>query len=108
MKGKGILIDNDYNLQVLPVRGADGKIVSGLRIGDTLRQNQGLILILQPGEIKREPVVGVGIEDIALDNDFLRWRRSIRQQMELDGQDVREVIFYMNQNLNIDAKYRDR
>ena len=33
-------------------RGADGRITEGLQVGDTLRQNQALILVLHKGELK--------------------------------------------------------
>ena len=105
MRGKGILIDDSYELLIAPVLDSTGKIVSGLIVGNTLYQNQALILIFQPGAIKLSPVVGVGITDALLDNDFLAWRRKIRQQMELDGQTVRKVTFSDKQQLAIDASY---
>jgi len=105
MKGKGIVITDDYDLQISVQRDATGKIISGLVIGNTLYQNQALILIAQPGEIKSSPIVGVGAENMINDQDFLGWRRTIQLQMELDGQSVKKVVFGKNQNLEIDAKY---
>ena len=105
MRGKGILIDDNYALAVKAVRGTDGRIVSGLRIGNTLYQNQALLLSFRPGSLKSAPVVGVGIADALLDHDFLGWRRRIRQQLELDGQKVTSVAFSSNQPLTIDAEY---
>jgi hypothetical protein len=106
MKGKGILLNDNYDLQVAPVRAADNKIISGLVVGNTLYQNQAIILQVQPGEIKEMPVLGVGINDVALDDDFLYWRQRIRKHMELDGQDVNEVRFDLNKKLVIDAAYK--
>lgn len=105
MKGTGILLNDDYDLQVAPLRDANGQIVRGLLAGNTLYQAQALILICQPGEIKEMPVLGVGLNDIVLDTDYLPWRRRIRQHMELDGQQVSEVRFAPNKNLIVDAKY---
>lgn len=105
MKDRGILINDDFELQVSVEKDLSGKIVSGLLIGNTLYQNQALILVAQPGEIKSRPIVGVGIENIINDNDFLSWRRVIRIQMELDGQVVSSVKIGKNQILEIDAKY---
>lgn len=105
MRGRGILVSNNYDLQINVKKDAAGKITSGLRIGNTLYQNQALILILQPGELKLNPIVGVGLENIVMDNDYLGWRKKIRQQMELDQQDVRDVSFGRNQQLKIDASY---
>ena len=105
MKGTGILLNDDYDLQVSVVKDANGKIVNGLVLGNTLYQNQAVILQAQPGEIKELPVLGVAISDVVLDNDFLSWRRRIRRHMELDGQTVNEVKFDLNKNLVIDAGY---
>lgn len=104
MRGIGIQLTNDFDLDVLPVRGADGKIQSGFRLAETLPQNQAVILTCHAGEIKEVPYLGVGISDIVLDNDWLSWRRKIRMQMELDRQQVKEVKL-INGKLIIDAKY---
>ena len=48
---KGITL-KDYEVVIQPHRGPDGKIISGLVIGDTLHQNQALILHLHKGELK--------------------------------------------------------
>jgi hypothetical protein len=105
MKDKGILINNDFDIIITPVRDAYGKIQKGVKIGDSLYQNQGVILTVQPGEIKELPRMGVGINDIVLDQDFLAWRRRIREHLELDGQKVNDVVFDLNKTLMIDAEY---
>jgi hypothetical protein len=106
MKDKGLLINDDYDLKLNIQRNASNKITSGLLLGNTLYQNQALILILQAGELKLNPIVGVGIENIVADNDVLAWRKNIRQQMELDGQKVKEVSFDKDLKLKLDAAYR--
>lgn len=88
-----------------PVRDASGRIVQGIQVGGSLYQNQGLILIFHPGSLKSSPLVGVGISDALLDNDFLAWRQKVRRQMELDGQKVRSVQFSNTENLELDAAY---
>lgn len=105
MRGKGILLDDAFGLKVLPVRDTSGKIISGLQVGNTLYQNQALILILHPGALKLAPTVGVGISDILQSNDFPFWRRKIKLQMEADGQRVTAVSFSLSQKLTIDAHY---
>lgn len=105
MKGKGILIDNKFEVKIAGTKDGEGKIVEGMAIGNVLYQNQALILQLHAGSVKTRPQVGVGIADSLLDNDFLFWKRKIRQQMELDGQAVAGVIFSKNEKLEIDAKY---
>lgn len=105
MKDRGIVITDDFDFFVDVLKDADGKIVAGLTLGNTLYQNQALILIAQPGEIKSNPLIGVGIENMLNDHDFLGWRRTIRLQMELDGQVVTKIVLGKNQKLEIDAKY---
>ncbi len=105
MKGKGILLTDDYDLLVQPVTDANGRIVRGVLVGETLYQNQAVILQAQPGEIKELPVLGVAIMEALLDVDYTALRRRIRQHIELDGQKVNSVIFSQNKNLEIDASY---
>lgn len=104
MKGIGITINNDFELPVLPKRNNEGKIISGLELGKTIKQNTAVILICTPGEFKEQPTQGVGIENILLDEDYLAWRRKIRLALELDGQHVTSVNF-KGENLEVDASY---
>lgn len=90
----GILLA-DAETQFIPIievhRDSTGKIVGGLVVGDILTQNQALILTLHPGELKSNPSVGCGISDMLLDNNPLYWRARIREQLEMDGQQVEHV-----------------
>lgn len=96
------LIDNDIDINV--VKDSNGRIVSGLVLGDTLPQNQALILQLHKGELKDDISVGVGIADMLLDNDVPAWRSEIREQMEMDGQTVDSVVI-TNDSIIINSKY---
>ena len=98
-------MNDGYDLQVKPVRDTTGKIVSGLQVGNTLYQNQAIILICHQGEITEMPQLGVGIEDMLLDNDYLMWKRRIRLNMEMDLQKVNDVIFSKKEKLQIEASY---
>lgn len=104
MRGIGIALNEKFDMDIVPVRGADGKLISGMYLAKTLPQNQAIILAVQPGEIKDMPHLGVGISDIVLDNDWLSWRRKIRMNMELDGQAVKNIDL-KNGQLTIDANY---
>lgn len=75
-----------------------------LQIGDILRQNQALILLLHKGELKERPAVGVGISDMLLDNDPIYWRTSIKEQLEMDGQKVDSVKIMLD-GIQINATY---
>lgn len=94
----------NFEIDVQPKFDTKGKILSGLNLGDTLRQNQALILVLHQGELKERPEVGVGIEDMLLDNDILYWRSRIREQLELDNQNVDKVRITTG-GIEINASY---
>ena len=100
----GMQLDKDYDLDMKITRNAEGKILSGVAIGDTLAQNQALIIGCHQGEFKEQPAVGVGISDMLLDHDPLAWRTVIREQLEMDGQTVDEVTV-TNKGIKIKAKY---
>lgn len=87
---KGIRL-SAWEPEIAVERDADGKIAQGLSIGDTLRQNQALLLTLHQGELKERASVGCGISDMLLDHDPLYWRTLIREQLEMDGQTVGKV-----------------
>lgn len=101
----GIQLTEDYDLDVKVERDAQGRIASGMVLAETTAQNQALILQCHKGEIKESPAVGVGIEDMLLDHDPLRWRTRIREQLEIDGQKVDEVKV-TNQGISIKASYQ--
>lgn len=94
----------DFKPKIKPRYDAEGKIISGLVLGDTLRQNQALILVLNKGELKERPSVGCGIADMLLDHDPLFWRSMIREQLEMDGQKVSKINI-TTQGIMIDAQY---
>ncbi|MBR5861244.1 MAG: hypothetical protein IKY71_07865 [Bacteroidaceae bacterium] len=100
---RGIQLTN-YEPDIQVKRGKDGKIANGFVVGDTLRQNQALILLLHKGELKEWPAVGCGISDMLLDNDPIYWRTIIREQLEMDGQKVNSVKITTT-GINIDATY---
>lgn len=95
---------NNFEIDVQLKFDTEGKILSGLRLDDTLRQNQALILVLHQGELKERPEVGVGVEDMLLDNDILYWRSRIREQLELDNQNVDKVRITTG-GIEINASY---
>lgn len=113
-KGKGIQL-NDHNdpegtgevmdLKVAPIRAGDGKIVRGLVVGNILQQNQALILIARPGDLKFVPTLGVGIEDALLGDEFLSFRHKIRANFATDGLKVSRLDFYPNRPFKVEATY---
>ncbi len=99
----GIQLTN-FALAIRVRRDEQGKITSGLRVGDTLRQNQALILALNKGELKERPSVGCGIADMLMDHDPLYWRTLIREQLEMDRQKVNNIRI-TPKGIDIDATY---
>ncbi len=93
------------DVKITVVKDGDNKILSGLTIGNTLEQNKALILILEPGELKEYPTLGVGMNSALLNNDYLEMRHIIRTQLMKDGLTVQELNLYTNKNISIKAKY---
>jgi len=88
VKQTGLQISSDLDLLINVEKDSEGLITSGLVIGDTLYQNQYIILSAQKGELKENPLLGVGIEDMANDEDVLPWKKSIREELAKDGMKV--------------------
>lgn len=83
IKRFGIQLDDDSQ---------DLKIENGhIALGETLPQNEYLLLVLNKGELKEDPLVGVGISDMINDNDILGWKRKIRDGLKADGMKVEQV-----------------
>ena len=101
----GMQLGEDYDLVMRVTRDAEGRILSGVAIGDTLAQNQALIIGCHRGEFKEQPAVGAGISDMMLDHDPLAWRTVIREQLEMDGQTVDEVAVTRT-GIRIRAEYK--
>ena len=55
-----------------------------IALGDTSAQNQAVILIVNPGEIKAHPDLGVGVDSIVNDEDTYIWKHEIRRQLAKD------------------------
>ena len=94
----------DYEPQVVIKTDDLGLITQGLTLGETLQQNQAIILAMHQGELKERPAVGVGISDMLLDNDPIYWRTKIKEQLEMDGQCVSSVRITRT-GIIVDAKY---
>jgi hypothetical protein len=104
---RGIILDSETgDLLIKPQCDAAGKITSGMVIGtNIIAQNQYFILVAQPGEFKEAPQVGIGINNIVLDNDIQLWRAKIRQQFENDGMIISKLDI-KNNELIVDAEYK--
>ena len=109
MKDKAIQLTDgtlqDIDLKIEVVRDSDGLITQGLVVGDTMNQNQALILIANPGEFKFNPKMGVAIDELLLDNDYLRFRHRIREHFAKDGLVIKSIQLSEGKPLLIEASY---
>ena len=106
MKNLGIMLNpgtDDFDIKI--VKDQSGKIVQGLYVGDVTRQNTNIILKIEPGELKLSPTVGVGIDKILLDHDYLLYKHRIRQQLDAEGMQVKHLEI-KGQNIEINANYK--
>ena len=85
----------------------DIKIENGhIAIGETLPQNEYLLLVMNKGELKEDPLVGVGISDMLNDNDIIGWKRKIRDGLKADGLKVEQISISSDGRIKkLEAKY---
>lgn len=92
----GILLASGFELKV-----ENGTLV----LGDITGQNQSLLLNAHAGELKHDPIKGVGISDHLESYDFEDLARKIRQQFADDGM-VAHRIDITNGIMTITANYK--
>lgn len=92
---KGIQIDSNNDLLVKA-----GHLV----IGDTTAQNQKLLLYAEKGEIKENPIRGVGIRRFVESAEDGGLAREIRKDFALDGMTVNAISINIP-TIQIDADY---
>ena len=103
----GILLGETGDLQIKVKRGADGKIKSGLTVGDITQQNQRIILLAEKGEIKEAPLLGVGTQSFIDDDSPADFLREVRTNLRMDGQNVKSCGFDSNGKLVIIGGYEN-
>jgi hypothetical protein len=110
MKDKAIQLNDsataieNIDLKINVIR-ESGLITQGLVIGSTLNQNQALIIMSNPGEFVFSPTLGAAIDELLLDNDYLRMRHRIREHLAKDGMKVDRLELVENKPLQIVASY---
>lgn len=103
-KSRGILLDENMELVINPVRDSFGLITSGLVLGDVTFQNQNILINATKGEIKEDPLAGVGASNYVESNDGEGFAREIRSQLTRDGQTVKTISVKIP-NVRVEAKY---
>lgn len=91
---KGIQLNEYGDLNI-----ANGSLV----VGETLYQNQYLVLICHKGEIKHSPTLGAGLEDILNDDDFVYWKKEITNELAKDGMQVK-ALSISTSGINLQAE----
>jgi hypothetical protein len=104
-KDTGIQLKNDLTPEINVVRDSSGLITSGFTVGNTLYQNQYMILVAQKGEFKENPTLGCGISDIANDDNFNQWQKDIRDEFAKDDMTV-STLSLSSEGMSLTAKYK--
>ena len=76
-----------------------------LKIGDSSRQHQSVLLKALPASFKQNPSVGIGIEMYLLDESQTTLFKEIRRQFTADGMTVNKISQNSDGNIIIEAKY---
>ena len=92
-----LLTGNNGDLQI---------VGNDLQAGYSDEQHKEHLLISQPGQIKEDVSIGVGIEDFLNDSDISGMLAKVREQFEKDGMEVNSISFNeQTGDLNEDAEY---
>jgi len=68
-------------------------------VGESLLQEVGIILRLNPGELKSDPVLGPGLIRFIHGNDKEKARQMARLHLERDGKNYDEIKHYIKSGL---------
>jgi hypothetical protein len=94
-----ILLDTNNDLLIV-----DNDFV----IGESSGQHQGLLLIIEKGQIKEKPDATVGIVDYINDNEIEDMKFEIRKKFEADGMDFKGIDYNeITGDLTYDANYKN-
>ncbi len=77
---KGILLDDNNDLKISVKRNSEGKITSGLVVGERLIQDAYMVLTCNQGEIKEDPIVGANLVKLMRGSDN---KEKIRKTIEI-------------------------
>ena len=80
---------------------------NGMRLGDTMAQNQYILMLAHPGDIKEFPTLGAGIADMAGSNGVAVCKRKIREAFRADGMDIKAFEMQDDGKITrLEASYR--
>lgn len=93
---KGILLDD--NLDVLITN-------KSLLVGDSTSQNQKILILSDKGEIKSNPMRGVGVRRFLEAETPDDLAREIRVEFIADGMNVNKIRIDLENKIEVDANY---
>jgi len=102
---KGLLLDDNNEIQVAVVKDDNGLITQGMVVGNITFQNQNLIIAFDKGELREAPEKGVGAENYIDDESPDDFIKAVRIELANEGMKVKAIGFNDNNDLNIDANY---
>lgn len=76
-------------------------------IGYSNNQHQEHILMANKGEFREFPELGVGINRMLSDDDYVPFLIEAKKNLEYDGMKINNIKFEENGNLNIDGYYKE-
>ena len=91
----GILLDENFELVITPVRDANGLITSGIQVGNIDYQRVKMITIAQKGEFKEFPTLGFGIDSYLKANaNEVRQKfiNELTKELKSDGMNARITV----------------
>lgn len=94
---RDLVLDENGDLSII-----NGDFVTGY----SDNQHQEHILVATKGEYKEFPELGVGIEQILNDDDWMSVLIEAKKNLEYDGMKIKNIKFEDNGNLNIDGYYK--
>lgn len=91
-----LLLDTDFDILI-----ANGDLVAG----ESTRQHQSLLLLIEKGELREFPLRGVGVRSWLLDEQSGDLNAAIKREFEADGQRVLLVRTAANGNIQVEGVY---
>jgi len=92
---KGILLDENFELMINPIRDSNGLITSGIQIGTIDYQRVKMIVLAQKGEFKEFPTLGFGIDNYLKSNvqDVKqRFVNEMTKELKSDGMNAKVTV----------------
>jgi len=92
---KGILLDENFELVINPVRDINGLILSGIQVGNIDYQRVKMIVLAQKGEFKEFPTLGFGIDNYLKANAQevkQRFVNEMTKELKSDGMDAKVTV----------------